>query len=304
MPTLGDIKGRIKQLLQGYTRNQEQITWLSAPMLATDTTFSVDLSTATGVTRGLVEIGTELILVNNFNAQTGTVNVAAGTNGRGVENTTAASHSINDIVTMDPDFPQQRITEAINQTIQATYPDLYQMKSFEFPKLAARYEYQMPADAEDIVRVTFDTIGPSKVKAPSQAWRFNPQAQNDPAAGLTTNKTLEIMDFVVPGRTVRVIYSLAPGTLVNDTDDYLTVVGYPERTIDMIMYGATARLLSGVEAARLQQKAVESTERAPLVPTGAATNASQYYWKMYTDRLNQEIDRLHQLFPTYQTFLA
>ena len=115
--TLGDIKGRIKQLLQGYTRNQEQITWLAMGITALDTTFQVDIGTAPQMSRGLVEIGDELILVNNFNASTGLVNVAAGTNGRGRENTTPTTHFFNDIVTMDPDFPQQRITEAINQTI-------------------------------------------------------------------------------------------------------------------------------------------------------------------------------------------
>jgi hypothetical protein len=113
MPTLGDIKGRIKQLLQGYTRNQEQISWLTAPMLVTDTSFTADLGTVSGITRGLVEIDDELLLVNMFNAQTGLVSIAAGPNGRGVENTTAAAHSVNAIVTNDPDFPAQRITEAL-----------------------------------------------------------------------------------------------------------------------------------------------------------------------------------------------
>jgi hypothetical protein len=178
------------------------------------------------------------------------------------------------------------------------------MKTYEFPKVAARYEYPLPVDVEDIVRVTVDTIGPSRVWFPSQSWRFNPQASTDTIDGVSTGKSLQIMDFVVPGREIRVVYSLMPGRLVADTDDYLTVVGLPERTIDMMMYGAAARLLSGVEAARLQQKSVESTERAPLVPTGAASNAAQYYWKLYNDRLNQEMDRLHQLYPTYQTFLA
>ena len=304
MPTLGDIKGRIKQLLQGYTRNQEQISWLSAPMLATDTSFTADLGTVSGITRGLVEIDDELMLVNMFNATTGTVTIAAGLNGRGVESTTPSAHGVNAIVTNDPDFPAQRITEALNDTIQATYPDLYQMNTYDFAKVAARYEYPMPTNVEDIVRVTFDTIGPSRVKSPSQSWRFNPQCQIDTTGGLTTGKSLEIMDFIVPGRTIHTVYSQMPGRLVNDTDDYLTVVGFPERTIDMMMYGATARLLSGVEAARLQQKNVESTERAPLVPTGAASNAAQYFWKLYNDRLNQEMDRLHQLFPTYQSFLA
>lgn len=302
--SLADMKGRIKQMLQGYTRNQEQITWLTATMGASDTSFSVDPGTVSQVSRGLAEIDNELLLINNYIATSGVVNIAANINGRGVENTTAASHGINAIVTMDPDFPQQRITEAINDTIQATYPDLFVMNSFEFPKQAAKYEYQMPADSEGIVRVTFDTIGPSRIKAPAQSWRFNPQAQNDVANGLTTNKTLEIMDQIVPGRTVRVIYHHKPGAFVNDSDDYETVVGYPERTIDMIQFGAVARLLSGVEAARLQQKSVESTERAPLVPTGAASNASQYFWNMYQKRLSEEMDRLRVLFPSYQTFLA
>jgi hypothetical protein len=304
--TLNDIKGRIKQILQGYSRNQEQITWLAQPMLATDTSFTVDTSTATAMTRGLVEIGNELILVNNFNNVSGLVNVSASTNGRGVQNTVASTHSINDIVTMDPDFPRQRIFEAINQTIAATYPDLYQMATTDFKKVAARYEYDMPADVEDIVRVTVETIGPSRVWFPAQSWRFNPQADivgGDPSASLT-GKTLQIMDFIVPGRTVHVVYSKAPGLFVNDTDDFTTTTGYPERVIDMIMYGAVARLLSGIEPARLQQKAVESTLRAPLVPTGAATNASNYFWNLYRQRMQEEVDRLHQLFPTYQTFLA
>lgn len=300
--TLATIKGQIKQLLQGYTRNQEQISWLDQPMTASDTTFTVNPATANAVSRGLVEIGDELILVTNFDKLTGLVNISAGINGRGREATTPAAHSVNDIVTMDPDYPQQRITEAINETIDATFPDIYVMKSFDFNKVAARYEYNMPEDAEFVIRVTDDTIGPSRVKFPNQSARFNPQVKIDPSQGFTSGKSLQIYDAIVPGRNIHVIYATKPGQFTSDADDYETVIGYPERTIDMIKYGAVARLLSGVESARLQQKSIESTERAPLVPSGAATNASQYFWKMYRDRLNEEVDRLHFLFPTFQTF--
>lgn len=302
--TLGDIKGRISQLLQGYTRNQEQITWLAQAMTAIDTSFLVDIGTSGLVTRGLVEIDDELLLVNNFNSQTGLVNIAAGTNGRGRENTTAATHDVNAIVTMDPDFPRQRITEAVNDTIQATYPDLYVMSSFEFSKTAARYEYEMPAEAEYVYKVTADTIGPSKVKFQAERWRFNSQAQNDAASNLDTNKTIQVMDQIVPGRTIRVLYIKKPGTLVNNTDAFEATTGFPERYIDMVQFGAVARLLSGVESARLQQKTVESTERAPLVPTGAATQASRYFWQLYQQRFDQERERLQHLFPSYSTFLS
>src|SRR4030095_6868144 len=293
--TLADIKGRIKQLLQGYSRNQEQITWLTAPMSASDTTFTVDLTTVNLVSRGLVEIGNELLLVSSFNNTTGLVTIAAGINGRGRESTTAATHSSLDIVTMDPDFPKQRITEAINDTINASYPDLYVPKTYDFSYQAARYEYQMPADSEFLIRVTSDTVGPSKVKFPNQTIRYNGQSQIVPGEGLTTGKSIQVYDRIVPGRTIHTVYAAKPGNFTSDSEDYVTQVGYEERTIDMIMYGAVARLLSGFEAARLQQKSVESTERAPLVPTGAATNAAQYFWNLYRTRLNEEVDKQHQL---------
>lgn len=302
--TLADMKGRIKQLLQGYSRNQEQIAWLSAPMSASDITFTVDPETVKAVSRGLVEINDELLLVHKFDQSNGLVTVAAGVNGRGRESTTAASHAVNDIVTMDPDYPRQRITEAINDTINAVYPDLYVMTEYQFPKVAARYEYPMPAESEGILRVTVDTIGPSRVWFPSQAYRFNPQASMDAIDGSPTGKSLQIMDQIIPGRQIRVMYFRKPGTFTSDSEDYETTIGFPERTVDMIMYGAVARLLSSTEPARLQQKAVESTERAPLVPTGAGSNAAQYFWQLYRKRLDEEVDRLHTLFPTYQTFLS
>jgi len=302
--TLGDMKGRIKQLLQGYSRNQEQITWLSQAMTAVDTMFFIDPGTASAMSRGLVEIDDELLTISTFNALAGTATVAAGQNGRGVENTTPAFHDLNAIITMDPDYPRQRITEAINDTINAVYPDLYVMSSFEFPKTAARYEYSMPIDAEMVYKVTADTIGPSKVKFQAQRWRFNPQAQNDAASGLTTGKTIEVMDQIVPGRTIRVMYIKKPGTLSLNSDPFEATTGFPERYVDMIQFGAVSRLLLGLEPARLQQKSVESTERAPLVPTGAANQATMMFQRRFQERFDQERDRLKELFPAYQVFLA
>lgn len=303
MTTLGQIKGRLRQLLMGYTRNQEQITWLSQATLATDTQFFVNPGTATAVNRGLVEIDNELILIDQYNSLVGTMTTAAGQNGRGVEGTTPAFHDVNAIVTMDPDFPRQRITEAINECIQATYPDLYIMGSYDFPYKAARFEYDVPAEAEKVYKVTVSTIGPSFVWKGGVRWRFNPQASTQ-SNGSATGKSIQIMDPVVPGRLIHCQYIKKPGELVNDSDVYETVVGYETRTIDMIMYGAAARLLSGLEPARLAQKAVESTERAPLVPTGAATSASQYFWNLYYRRFDEEVDRLHNLFPAYQHMLS
>lgn len=109
-------------------------------------------------------------------------------------------------------------------------------------------------------------------------------------------------DFIVPGRNIRVSYIKKPNVLVNNSDVFDVTTGFPDRYIDMIVYGACWRLLPAYEAARLQQKQIEATERAPLVPTGAGADASKYYLQLYTKRLDEERDRLQRLFESYQTW--
>jgi hypothetical protein len=305
--TFDQLVSRVKQQLLGYTRDQASITYLTSDMTATDTTFMVDPETVTNLSRGLVEIDNELILVKKYDRSTGTVTVTAGINGRGAEGTTPATHSTNSIVTDDPMYPVARVKEAINDAINGVYPDLWVFADYEFPKIAARYEYPLPVDVEDVYKVTVNTIGPSAVWFPLSSWRFNPSAST--TAGQVkptptpTGKTLQIMrDFIVPGRNIRVEYIKKPNTLSGDNDDFATVTGFPERYIDLITYGACWRLLPAYESARLQQQAIEATERAPLVPTGAGANASKYFMALYEQRLQEERTRLQRLFESYQTF--
>src|SRR5437899_8886315 len=307
--TFDQLISRVKQQLLGYTRDQASISYLVAPMTATDVTFQVDPETTTNLSRGLVEIDDELILVKKFDRSSGLVTVIGGAQGagRGAEGTVAASHTLGTLITDDPMFPRARVKEAINDTIQAVYPDLWVFGEFEFPKIAARYEYPLPVEVEDVYKVTVNTIGPSAVWFPLSSWRFNPVAST--TAGQVkptptpTGKTLQIMrDFVVPGRNIRVTYIKKPGNLVNNSDDFATVTGYPDRYVDLITYGACWRMLPAYEAARLQQSQIEATERAPLVPTGAGSQAAQFYMSLYQRRLQEERDRLFRLFDNYQSW--
>ena len=304
------LVSRVKQQLLGYTRDQASISYLTAPMGADDVTFQVDTETVTNLSRGLVEIDDELILIKKFDRSTGTVTVMGGLSGtgRGAEGTTPAAHGLDTIVTDDPMYPHARVKEAINDAIQGVYPDLWVFGDYEFPKIAARYEYPVPAEVEDVYKVTVNTIGPSGVWFPLSSWRFNPSASE--TAGQVfptpppTGKTIQIMrDFIVPGRNIRVEYIKKPTPLVNGSDDF-ALTGFPDRYIDLITYGACWRLLPAYESARLQQQAIEATERAPLVPTGAGSNASKYYMALYLQRLSEERTRLQRLYDSYQTFNA
>lgn len=304
MTTFSDLVAQVKQELIGYSKDQATITYLSQPMTATDTTFMVDIETVKAITRGIIEIEDEMILVKKFDVASGVVTVMANLNGRGVAGTTPATHDVDTIVTSDPRYPQARIKEAINQTITSVFPELWVFGSYEFNKVAPQFEYELPEDVENVYKVTFSTIGPSLIWQPSQSWRFNSEASLDPINGTTTGRSLQILDRIVPGRKVRVIYRKKPEELVNNSDEFTAVTGFPERYIDLIRYGATARMLSANEAARLQQQAIESTERSQVVPTGAAVQAAQFYWSLYTKRLQEEKDRMFNLFEQYQHFLT
>lgn len=307
MATFNDIVSRVKQQLLGYSRDQASISFLAAPMAASDTTFTADMDTVKNVSRGIIEIDDELMLVKSRDPNTGIVTIMAGLNGRGAEGTVAAVHDTDAIVTADPRYPRQRIKEAINDTINGVFPDLWVFGDFEFPWFAARYEYPLPEDVEFVHKVETNTIGPSAVWFPNSSWRFDPKASTTAGqvkpSPTPTGKTIQIMrDFVVPGRNVRVTYGKKPATLALDTDDFATTTGFPDRYLDLIVYGACWRLLPAYESARLQQTAIEATERADLVPTGSASKASQYYLGLYQRRLEEERDRLFRLYPNYQTF--
>lgn len=305
--TFNDLIARVKQNLLGYTKDQASISFLAQPMTATDVTFQVDPETVTNLSRGITEIGDELLLIKKYDRPSGTVTVfGTAASGRGVEATTAASHIAGELVTADPRYPRQRIKEAINDTIEGLYPDLWIFGQYEFPYIAARYEYPIPADVEDIYRVTNNTIGPSGMWPPQVSYRFNPQASTTPGQVLPTptptGKTIQLLNGVVPGRNVRVMYTKKPNPLVNLTDDFATTTGFEDRIVDLVTYGACWRMLPSYDAGRLQQQSIESTERAPLVPAGSAANVSQYFLGLYQRRLNEERDRLHRLYPMYQIF--
>ncbi|QIA28794.1 hypothetical protein [Streptomyces phage JXY1] len=306
--TFANIVDRTKQQLLGYTKDQAAVSYLVEPMTATSTQFHADEETITNLSRGLVEIGDELILVKKYDRTSGIVTVMGGNSGtgRGVDGTTAVAHAIDEFIINDPRFPRQRIKEAINDTINGLYPDLWVFGQYEFPYRAARYEYPVPEDVDDVYKVVINTIGPSGVWFPAQSWRFNPMSSTTSGqvkpTPTPTGKSIQIYDRIVPGRNVRVSYTKKPDTLVNNDDDFETVTGFPERYVDMITYGAAWRLLPAYEAGRLQQASIEATERAPLVPTQAATQASQFFLALYQKRLSEERARLQRLYESYQTF--
>lgn len=290
MTTFDGVITRIRQQAMGYAKDQPPVSELAGNVLATDTTIPADPTTVTALSRGLIEIDDELILIKSYDRGSGVVQVMGSINGRGAEGTVPAAHSAHALITADPRFPRARMKEAVNDVITSLYPQLCVFDTVEITNTAEVYEYAMPADALDVWAVASKTIGPTQVWTQGLNFRFNPTADT---SSFPSGKSIQLFDAVTPGMTMLIKYVKAPQALSLGSDDF-TASGLPERCVDLVVWGAAARLLPAYEAARLQQTTVESTERAALVPVSSATKTAQYYMAMYQQRLGEERARMFE----------
>lgn len=299
MATLEDVRQRVRQQMLGYTRDQQQIALLNTSINASVGEMVLDSSTVQAISRGLVEIDDELILIKSVDQTTGTATVMGGALGRGREGSTPAAHSAGALVTMSPVMPRISITNAINDTVRAMYPTLPITQAVEITKLAPVFEYAMPAEAVEIHYVTMQTTGPSQVWYPGPRFRWNSNA--DPTA-FPSGKSIQLLDDVIPGRAMRVVYMVQPNVLSAPGDDFSAVTGYPDSAQDVVAWGACARLVPSYETARLQGQAVEGTERANLVPPRAALQAADYYRSLYEAALERERNRFYDSAPMFSFY--
>jgi len=287
MPSLSTIVSRVRQNMYSFSQEQQEYTYLTGPILATDTTLVVQ--DATQVSRGLIEVGgSELMYVLNVNRQSNTATILP--TGRGWMGTTAAPWAANIQVEDNPIFPYQRIVEAINDTIDAVYPDLYALGTATITKLSVVYNYALPAAAEEVISVRYAIIGPSQIYPWMRRWRFDGQAST---TTFPSGRSIELLEEVTPGREMVVTYMQEPTELANPTDDFVAVTGLPSTAVELIIYGACQRLAPSLEGSRLILDAAEVTERGPMVQPGSAAKISQYWGQLFSERLQEERRKLY-----------
>lgn len=292
--TFLDLQNRVKQLLYGITWDQEQYTYLTNSISASDLTFTVN--DATQVSRGLIEIDSELMNVQSFNSATNTVTIFPF--GRGFYGSTATTHAANASVINNSKFPKIRVMESINDIINEVYPTLFAVTTAEFPKIAVQYNYSLPSTVDEVLQVNYQVIGPSLTWPSMRRWRFDPNAS---PGTFSSGKSVNLQEEVTPGRLIRVTCVSQPQPLTNDTDGFAAVSGLPETAKDAIVYGAAAKLMVAYDAARLQMDSVEAAERSALTQPTSASNTSKYFMAIYQERLDLEGKKLRDRYPSYGT---
>jgi hypothetical protein len=283
----------VKANLQGYTLRQDRITYVANPAGLSTTSTQIQVGSASNLAKGIIEIDDELIWIDSFDKASNTLNVIPGF-GRGYQGTTASPHAQYAPVTLAPTFPKVNIKKAINDTIRSLYPKLFAVSSTTFTFNASQVTYPLPDDAREVLYMSWQTTGPSKEWLPIKRWRFDPLA-NTPT--FNTQKTINIYESVQPGRTVKVWYTMVPDTMDSATDDFVDVTGLPESAQDVIVYGACYRLISFLDAGRINLSSAEADLNDTKVPSTAGSSVSRYVFALFQQRLQEEALKLSDQFP-------
>lgn len=296
MSTYKQLIDQVELNLTGFTMDQGEQTFLTAPVASGDLTFKVDEPKL--ISHGIIQVDDELMWVKRVDNNTADVTISPM--GRGYRSTVATSHLAGAMAVDNPKFPRQRIRDIINVSIQEVYPDLYVTKTAPlFPYVAARNTYALPVDAKSVLSVNWQTIGPSQTWMSMKRWRFTPRAD---LTAYPTGKTIDLWSTVIPGRSIKVDYTTTPNALVNDADVFDVVTGLESFAEEAIVYGACYRLIGWLETPRLQVLAVESTLRSALVPNKSATDAGRYFYAMYQESLSRARRKLLQDNPNSLNF--
>ena len=293
MPTLSEMIDEVRSNLQGYTLRQDRITYVANTGGLTTTTSAIQVGSADNLAKGVIEIDDELIWIDSFNKSNNTLNVIPGF-GRGYQGTTAAPHAQYAQVTLAPTFPRTSIKKAINDTINSLYPKLWATSYYTFTFNASQTTYALPDDVENILYMSWQTTGSSQEWLPINKWRADGMAN---VATFNSTNTVSIYENIQPGRTVQVYYATEANTLDASTDDFEDVTGLPGSSYDVVTLGAAYKLLSYVDAGRINLSSAEADFADSKIPSTAGAGASRYVFALYQQRLNDEALKLADKFP-------
>ena len=298
MPNLNDMIDEVLINLAGYTYQQDRATHIISNVTDTASTIAtpivLQLASTDNIGKGTIEINEELIWLDSFDRVSNTATVPPW--GRGYLGTTRAAHTAGDKVTITPTFPRYVVKKAINDTIAAFGATIFAVKTTTFTFNAAQTTYAFNnLNIHNIMSLMWQDIGPSQEWFPIRHWTWDSLASS--AAFGSGAQTVTIGDYVQPGRNIKVVYATDPEPFTTSVQDYSTQTGLPNSTRDVVILGASYRLLTYLDPARAAQVSPQADETDNKRPYGASQSATKQLYALYQQRLNEETQRQQAQYP-------
>ena len=299
--TLTDMINEVSMNLSGYTLTQDRSTYLKTAITATASSVAspttLSLGSTDNVGKGIVEIDEELIWVDNYDRVGNTATVAPY--GRAYLGTTLAAHAAEAKVTIAPTFPRFTIKRAINDTVNALGASIFAAATTTITSNAAVAAFRLPAtgsslNIRNVLSVAYQSIGASKEWVPIRSWRLDNNANT---TAFSSGQTLSIYDRVPSGRTIQVVYSTDPDAFTDNAQDFATQTGLPESCKDIVILGATYRLLTNLDPARASMVSPQADETDSKRPYGSSQSLTKNVYALYSQRLTEEIKKQQDKYP-------
>jgi hypothetical protein len=301
MITLSDMINEVSINLSGYTLQQDRATHITADVAATTSTIAapitLSLASTDSVGKGIVEIDEELFWVDNYDRVGNTATIAPY--GRAYLGTTLAAHTAGTKVTIAPTFPRFVIKRAINDTINAIGSSIFAAKTTTITSNSSVSAFRLPASGDSlnirsILAVAYQSIGPSKEWIPVRSYRFDGNANS---TAFSSQQTISIYDMITSGRTIQIVYSTDPVMFTTNAQDFATQTGLPESCKDLVIIGATYRLLSNLDPARASMVSPQADETDSKRPYGSSQSLTRQVYALFTQRLSEEIKNQQERYP-------
>ena len=301
MATLTDMINEVSMNLSGYTLQQDRATHITANVAATASTIAapitLSLASTDSVGKGIVEIDEELFYVDNYDRVGNTATIAPY--GRAYIGTTLAAHTAGVKVTIAPTFPRFTIKRAINDTINAIGASIFAAKTTTITSNAAVAAFRLPTtgttlNISKILSIAYQTLGASKEWTPIRSYRFDGNANS---TAFTSGQTVSIYDYIPSGRTIQIVYATDPTAFTDNTETFTTQTGLPESCKDIIILGATYRLLSNLDPARASMVSPQADETDSKRPYGSSQSLTKQVYALFNQRLNEEIKNQQDKYP-------
>jgi len=300
--TLSDIMNEIQINLAGYTYQQDRATHLTSAVTTTTSPITsptiLSLGSTENLGKGIIEIDEELMWVDSFDRVANTATVAPY--GRGYLGTASTTHTSETKVSISPTFPRYVIKRAVNDAIRAMGSSIFSVAStsFTFNSAITTYAFEN-LDIDNILTIMWQEVGPSKEWIPVRRWSWDSFAEPTSFGFASTSdvQTVTIGDYITPGRTVKVIYATEPVAFTTNSQDFATQTGLPESCKDVVVLGASYRLLTYLDPARAAQVSPQADETDSKRPFGSSQNSSRQLLALYTQRLQEEVQRQQAAYP-------
>jgi len=299
--TLTDMINEVSMNLSGYTLTQDRSTYLKTAITAVASSSasptSLSLGSTDNVGKGIVEIDEELMWIDTYDRVGNTATVAPY--GRAYLGTTLAAHAVDAKVTISPTFPRFSIKRAINDTINAIGSSIFAADTTTITSNAAVAAFRLPTtgttlDIRKILSIAYQTIGASKEWTPIRSYRFDGNANS---TAFTSGQTVSIYDVVPSGRTVQIVYAKDPVIFTANAEEFPTQTGLPESCKDLVILGATYRLLSNLDPARAGMVSPQADEVDNKRPYGSSQSLTKQVYALYSQRLAEEVRSQQDKYP-------